>query len=61
MADKKKLERIAQRIYLLICDMAEIGEDYTLLQREYNELIEACDLPLKRIRWISNTEFEEME
>lgn len=61
MADKKKLERIAQRIYLLICDMAEIGEDYSLLQREYNELIEGYELPFKKIRWISNEEFEEMQ
>lgn len=61
MGDKKKLERIAQRIYLLICDMAEIGEDYSLLQIEYNELIECYKLPFKKIRWISLTEFEEME
>lgn len=57
----KKRERIVQRIYLLICDMAEIGEDYSLLQRQYNEMIEGYELPFKKIRWISPNEFEEME
>ena len=53
-----KIERIADRIYLLICDMAEMGEDYSLLQREYNELIWNYKLDRKKIRWKSPTEFE---
>lgn len=61
MDDKKKLERIAQKVYLLICDMAEVGEDYSLLLRQYNEMVEDYNLSLKprRIIWVSPTEFQE--
>lgn len=56
---REKITRIVQRMYLLICDMAEISEDYSLLQRNYNELIEEYDLPFKKIHWISVDKFEE--
>lgn len=54
-----RIEKIAKNIYLIISDMAEIGEDYSLLLRNYNELIEAYHLNLKKIRWVSNRKFEE--
>ena len=38
--------------------MANQGEDYSLIQRTYNDLIEEHRLPLMKIIWISNTEFE---
>ena len=42
----------------VIIEMAEIGEDYSLIMRQYNDLIEEYDLPLFKIKWISPTEFE---
>ena len=42
----------------LINKMAQQEEDYSLIMRNYNELIEEFNLPLTKIKWISNTEFE---
>lgn len=49
---------LAMDLIKIINTMAEQGEDYSLVQRTYNELIEEYNLPLVKIRWISNTEFE---
>lgn len=61
MDRSKQVEKIAKRIYLIICDMADIGEDYSLLLRQYNEMIEQYNLPCKKIRWITVEKFEEYE
>ena len=42
----------------VIIEMAEIGQDYSLIMREYNDLIEEYELPLLKMKWISHTEFE---
>ena len=42
----------------VISTMANQGEDYSLIQRTYNDLIEEYSLPLMKIIWISNTKFE---
>ena len=39
----------------------ERGEGYSLIQRNYNDLIESYNLPLLKIRWVSNIEFEFMD
>lgn len=49
---------LAMDLLKLIYKMAEQGEDYSLLLRNYNELIEDYKLPMSRIGWVSNTEFE---
>jgi len=54
MDRNKQVKKIAKRIYLLICDMAEIGEDYSLLLRQYDDMIDEYKLPLKKyvgLRW----------
>lgn len=50
--------RLAINMITLIDKMAQEGEDYSLIMRNYNELIEEFNLPLTKIKWISNTEFE---
>lgn len=50
--------RLAINMITLIDKMAQEGEDYSLIMRNYNELIEEFDLPLTKIKWISNMEFE---
>lgn len=57
---KEQMQKLflAADLMKIICTMAEQGEDYSLIQREYNELIEEYGLPLFPIRWISCTEFE---
>lgn len=42
----------------VINTMANQGEDYSLIQRTYNDLIEEYNLPLMKIIWISHTKFE---
>ena len=42
----------------VIIEMAEIGQDYSLIMREYNDLIEEYELPLLKMKWIGPTEFE---
>lgn len=49
---------LAMDLIKIIDRMAQQGEDYSLIQRTYNELIKEYKLPLVSIRWISNTEFE---
>lgn len=55
-----KMQKIDIAITLLkvIIQMAQQEEDYSLIMREYNGLIEEYDLPLFKIKWISLTEFE---
>lgn len=50
--------RLAINMITLIDKMAQEGEDYSLIMRNYNELIEEFNLPLTKIKWISNMEFE---
>ena len=54
---KQKL-MLTTKLLEIIIEMAEQGEDYSLIQRNYNELVEEYNLPLQKVRWISNTEFE---
>lgn len=49
---------LATDLLKIIVTMAEQGEDYSLIQRNYNNLIESYNLPLLKIRWVSNIEFE---
>lgn len=49
---------LAMDLIKVINTMANQGEDYSLIQRTYNDLIEEYRLPLMKIIWISNTEFE---
>lgn len=49
---------LAMDLIKIIDRMAQQGEDYSLIQRNYNELIKEYKLLLVRIAWISNTEFE---
>ena len=56
--EQKQKLLLATDLLKIIVTMAEQGEDYSLIQRNYNELIEEYNLPLKSISWISNTEFE---
>ena len=57
---KEQMQKLilATDLLKIIVTMAEQGEDYSLIQRNYNELIEQYNLPLQKIRWINNTEFE---
>lgn len=56
MNTKKLL--LASSIFNIIIGMIEQGEDWSLLQRTYNGLIEEHNLPLPQIRWISLKEYE---
>lgn len=49
---------LAMEMLKIIFTMAEQGEDYSLILRNYNDLIEDYKLPLSKIGWISETEFE---
>lgn len=49
---------LANNLMNIILTMTEQGEDYSLVQRQYNTLVEDYQLPLQKIRWISPTEFE---
>ena len=48
----------AMDLLRIIIQMANQEEDYSLIMREYNDLIEEYELPLFKIKWISSTEFE---
>lgn len=60
ITQKKQSQKITLAIDLMkiICTMTEQGEDYSLIQRTYNDLIEEYSLPLRKIKWVSNFEFE---
>lgn len=49
---------IAISLLKIIIQMAKQEEDYSLIMREYNDLIGEYELPLFKIKWISLTEFE---
>lgn len=49
---------IAISLLKIIIQMVNQEEDYSLIMREYNDLIEEYELPLFKIKWISSTEFE---
>lgn len=49
---------IAISLLKIIIQMTKQEEDYSLIMREYNDLIEEYELPLFKIKWISPTEFE---
>lgn len=57
---KEQIQKLilATDLLKIIVTMAEQGEDYSLIQRNYNELITDYKLPLVKIGYISNTEFE---
>ena len=38
----------------IIYTMADQGEDYSLILRNYNELIEEYGLPISKIGWVNN-------
>lgn len=50
--------QLALNTYDLINKYLESGEDYSLLQRCYNELIDNHELDLPKIRFISVDEYE---
>ena len=43
---------LAMDLIKVINTMANQGEDYSLIQRTYNDLIEEYSLPLMKISWI---------
>lgn len=49
---------LAMDLLKIIIQMVNQEEDYSLIMREYNDLIEEYELPLFKIKWISSTEFE---
>lgn len=49
---------LAMDLLKIIIQMANQEEDYSLIMREYNDLIEEYELPLLKMKWISPTEFE---
>lgn len=49
---------LAMDLLKIIFKMAEMEEDYSLIMREYNDLIEEYELPLLKMKWISTTEFD---
>lgn len=49
---------LAMDLLKIIIQMANQEEDYSLIMREYNDLIEEYKLSLFKIKWISSTEFE---
>ena len=55
---KNNIIKMTMTLLKVIIEMAEIGEDYSLIMRQYNDLIEEYDLPLFKIKWISSTEFD---
>ena len=56
--NKMKYYKLAIDTYELIKQYAKIGEDYSLLQRNYNEMIELYELDLYKMQWISPSNFE---
>ena len=50
--------KLATNLLNTIVEFAEQGEDYSSLAETYNELVEEYLLPLRRIIYISNTEFD---
>lgn len=56
-----KYYQIAIKTFELIEQYAELGEDYSLLQRSYNEMVDSYELDLQKIRYINNYEFEIIE
>lgn len=56
--EQKQKMFLAMDLLKLIYTMAEQGEDFSLVLRNYNDLIEEYNLPMSKVRWISNTEFE---
>ena len=56
--EQKQKMFIAMDLLKIIYTMADQGEDYSLILRNYNDLIEEYNLPMSKIRWVSNTEFE---
>jgi len=56
--DRTKLYNIVGKTFELIELCAEIGEDYSLILRTHNEMIEEHQLNYPKVKWISNTEFE---
>jgi len=55
--EKIKTYQLALKTYELIKDYAEAGEDYSLLQRSYNDFVECDKLDLPYIRWIDVNTF----
>jgi len=53
----QKLDIVLSLLKIII-QMANQEEDYSLIMREYNDLIEEYELPLLKMKWISTTEFE---
>lgn len=49
---------LAMDLLKIIIQMANQEKDYSLIMREYNDLIEEYKLSLFKIKWISSTEFE---
>lgn len=56
--EQKQKMFLAMDLLKIVYTMAEQGEDYSLILRTYNELIEDYKLPISKIGWVSNTEFE---
>ena len=50
--------RLATKLMNLILECTEQGEDYSLLMRQYNDLIDEYYLPLPRMVYVSNVRVE---
>lgn len=46
--------KLAAKTLELIIEYAEQGDDWSLLLREYNDLIDIYDLPMQKIGWDKN-------
>lgn len=53
-----KMIRLATKTLDLIFETINAGEDWSLLLRQYNELVDYYNLPLKKILWVSISEYK---
>lgn len=55
---KEIRQKLAEKTFELIKEFAEAGEDYSLLQNTYNDMIVFYGFDLPMVRWIDNNSFE---
>lgn len=55
---KIKMYQLAISTYNLINEYIEVGEDYSLLMNNYNDLIDSYSLDLPYMRWVNLDNYE---